>query len=75
MALNNTTADAVAQAICTALGVVDVPTINKYKLVYETLYAALKADIAIVLAANAVVTTGSSTTQQGPAAPITINPL
>lgn len=74
MALNNTTADAVATAICTALGVTDTASKNKYKQVYEILYAALKTDILITIAAASIVTTGSATTQTGPAAPIPLNP-
>lgn len=74
MALNNTTADAVATAICTALGVTDTASKNKYKQVYEILYTALKADILITIAAASIVTTGSATTQTGPAAPIPLSP-
>lgn len=75
MALSNTTADALAANICTALGVTDTASEAKYKQVYRLVYAALKTDIAILIAASSIVTTGSATTQTGPAAPITINPL
>ncbi len=74
MALNNTTADALATALCSALGVVDAPTIAIYKTIYRQVYASLKADITITLAALSVVTTGSAATQTGPQSPISINP-
>ncbi len=73
--LNNTNADALATALCSALGVVDAPSIAIYKTIYRTVYAALKTDISIVIAAASIVTTGSATTQTGPAAPIPISPL
>ncbi len=74
MALNNGTADAVATAICTALGVVDAVSIAKYKQVYEIVYTALKADILITLPAASVVTVGNAATQTGPAAPVLMAP-
>lgn len=74
MALDNSTADALATAITTALGVTDTVTLNKYKQIYEIVYAHLKADIAIIIGTNAIVTAGSASTQQGPPAPVTINP-
>lgn len=72
--LNNANADALANAICTALGVTDTASINKYKSVYELVYSHLKTDIQITIAAASIVTTGSATTQTGPAAPINISP-
>lgn len=74
MALNTGTADALATAICSALGVTDAPSIAKYKQVYELVYSHLKTDILITIAASSIVTTGSATTQTGPAAPIPLSP-
>ena len=74
MALNNTTADALATAICASLNVTDTATITAYKNIYRQVYASLKTDIQITIAAASIVTTGSATTQTGPAAPININP-
>lgn len=54
MPLNTATADAVASAIAAALGVVDAPSIAKYKQVYEILYTALLADIQIVVTVASV---------------------
>ena len=74
MPLNNTTADAVAAQICSALGVTDDASKAKYEAIYRALYTALKADILITIQASSIVTTGSATTQTGPAAPIPLNP-
>lgn len=75
MALNNGTADALALTICTTLGIADAPSIAKMKAQWRDVYAALKADITIQIAAASIVTTGSAATQTGPAAPIPLNPL
>ncbi len=75
MALNNTTADALATSICTALGVADTASQDKYKQIYRLVYAALKADIDIIIAANSINTAGSASAQSGPTpSPITIHP-
>lgn len=74
MSLNNGTADALATAICSALNITDAATQNVYKTIYETVYAHLKTDIQITIAASSIVTTGSATTQTGPTSPININP-
>ncbi len=65
--LNNTNADAVAAAICSALGVADTASMDKYKLVYRTLYAALKTDIAITVTVTSVtgVTAGGAVSGPG----------
>lgn len=67
MPLNNTTADAVATAICSALGVTDSASQAKYKQVYEILYAALKTDISITVTVTSVsgVTTGPGVSGPG----------
>lgn len=72
--LNPTNADALATAICSAIGVTDIATQNIYKTIYETVYSHLKNDIQITIAASSIVTNGSATTQTGPAAPINISP-
>ncbi len=74
MALNNTTADALAVLINTALGITDAASIAKTKQVYRLVYAQLKADILITLPAASVVTVGSAATQTGPAAPVPMTP-
>lgn len=74
MAMNNTTADACATAMASAMGISDADTIAQMKVQMRALYTALKADIQITIATNAIVTTGSAATQTGPAAPININP-
>ncbi len=72
MPLTPTTADAVATAIAAALGVTDTISINKYKQVYEILYAALLVDITATLSANTVITVGSAATQTGPTTPVPV---
>lgn len=74
MALNNTTADALATAICAALGVTDATTIADYKSIYRQVYASLKADIEILITANSITTTGTSSTQQGPTSNLPLAP-
>ena len=74
MALNNTTADALATTICTALGVTDTASKNKWKAITEAIYTALKTDIVMTILPSTVVTVGSATTQTGPAAPIPLSP-
>jgi hypothetical protein len=75
MALNNSSADACADAICTALNITDTPSKDKMKAQWRVIYAKLKADITIQIAAGSIVTTGSAATQTGPATPIPLNPL
>lgn len=74
MALSNTTADALAASICTALGVTDDVSKAKYQQVYRLVYSSLKADIAITIAALSIGTTGTAASQTGPQAPIILNP-
>lgn len=74
MALNNTTADAAAVAICSALGIVDAPSQAKMKDYWRIVYAKLKADIDITIATSSIVTVGSAATQTGPQAPIILHP-
>lgn len=72
--LNPTNADALGQAICTALSVTDATTITDWKTICELFYSHLKSDIQITIAASSIVTTGSATTQSGPASPINLSP-
>lgn len=74
MALNNTTADALAAAICSALGVDDAISQEKYRDIYRLIYAALKADIVITVQTNAITTVGSAATQTGPQTPLPLSP-
>lgn len=75
MALNNTTADALAVQINTALGIVDAVSIAKTKAQWRVIYAQLKIDIQTQISALSIVTTGTAATQSGPPSPIIINPL
>lgn len=74
MALTTANADAVATAFCAANGITDASAIAKWKSYTEQLYAtssgALVHAIGVTLPAGAVITTGSATTQTGPAAPV-----
>lgn len=72
--LNNTNADALASAICSALGVTDAASQTKYQEIYRLVYSHLKSDIEIILQTGTVVTTGSATTQTGPAVPVDMSP-
>lgn len=74
MPLNNTAADALATAICTSLNITDGDAKARWKTIAETLYSALKTDISIVIATDAIGTVGSAAAQSGPQAPVTINP-
>ncbi len=72
--LNPTTAKACADAICAALGVTDAAAVTKWEAVVGQLYTSLLTDIIITIGLGAIVTTGSATTQTGPAAPIPLSP-
>ena len=74
MALNNTTADALAVAICAALGIVDAASIQKMKDQWRVIYSGLKTDIQITIQMNAIATSGSAAAQQGPPNPVNISP-
>lgn len=67
MALNNTTADAVANAICSALSISDSATIADWKKIMEAIYAGLKTDIQIAVTVTSVsgVTTGGGVSGPG----------
>lgn len=77
MALNTGTADALATAIVTALGLTGTQATQAlvhWKAVCETLYTKLKTDIDITIGATTIVTSGNASTQSGPPSPITIHP-
>ncbi len=74
MALNNSTADALATAICSALGVTDPSAIAQWKTIYRQVYSSLKTDIVTTIGTNAIATAGSATNQSGPPAPVNISP-
>jgi len=74
MSLNNTTADALGQAIASALGVVDAPAIAQWKTICREIYSHLKTDVTTTILPGTIVTAGGPTTQTGPAVPIPINP-
>lgn len=67
MALNNTTADALANAISTALGIDDSESQQIMRDQWRIIYAALKADIVINVTVTSVsgVTTGGGTSGPG----------
>lgn len=73
--LNNASADALAASICSILGIADAPSQSKMQAQWRDIYAKLKADITIQIAAMSINTTGSASAQSGPPAPIPINPL
>jgi hypothetical protein len=72
--LNDTNADAMAVAICTALGIADTASQNIAKTHWRAIYARLKVDIQVTIAASSIGTTGGPAAQSGPAADIHINP-
>lgn len=72
--LNNTNADALAQAIFDVLDATGSVGLDQWKSICQTFYEKLLVDIVIMIQTGAIVTTGSATTQTGPAAPILINP-
>lgn len=72
--LNNTNADSLALAICTALGHTDTVTVDAWKTACRTIYSHLKTDIQVTIQVGSITTTGSATTQTGPQAPVNISP-
>ena len=73
MSLNNTTADALAVAICTSLGIQGNATaVANWKLVTRPFYAALKADIIATIGAGTINTAGGPAAQVGPPAPVLV---
>lgn len=76
MALNNTNADAVATAFCSANSITDATAIAKWKSLVRLLYSgssgSLVSAIGVTLPISTVVTVGSATTQTGPTAPVTL---
>ncbi len=67
MPLNNTTADALAVSICSALGIEDDDSIAKMKAQWRVAYAALKDDIDITVTVTSVsgVTVGAGVSGPG----------
>lgn len=74
MPLNPTTANALGEAIASALNVTDADAKAKWKAIANELYDALLADLTVTILAGSIVTTGSAATQSGPAAPIPLSP-
>lgn len=72
--LNNTNADALAAAIATALNITDTASKAVLQSTWRLVYAHLKTDIQVTIAATSITTNGSATTQSGPPAPINISP-
>lgn len=72
MALTAANAKICADAFCTTAGITDAAAVLKWEELVQQLYASLKTDIGAILPASSVVTTGSATTQTGPAAPVPI---
>ncbi len=64
MALDNTTADLLANAICSALSVTDPESVTAWKTITRLIYSALKTDAAVVVNGVTLVTTGTG--QSGP---------
>ncbi len=74
MPLNASTANALGEAMASAVGASDADTINQWKNIANTLYDALLTDLTVTILAGSIVTTGSAATQTGPAAPIPLSP-
>jgi hypothetical protein len=74
MALNNSNADTVATAYCSANGITDPAAIQKWKNFCRMLYlgssGSLLTAITATVPAMSIVTSGSAATQTGPAAPV-----
>lgn len=74
MPLNASTANALGEAMASAVGASDQDTIDQWKNIANALYDAIKADLTMTIMAGSIVTTGSAATQTGPAAPIPLSP-
>lgn len=70
MPLTSAQADTRATAFCTAQGITDLAAIAHWKALFEAVYAGILADATVAVPAASIVTTGSATTQTGPAAPV-----
>jgi len=70
MALTSGNADTAATAFCGAQSITDATAIAHWKALFETIYAHIAADLSVQVPASSIVTTGSATTQTGPAAPV-----
>lgn len=76
MSMNNGTADTLAAAMVSALGLTgDAATqaLVHWKAVCRTLYSGLKTDAVIPIPTSSIVTTGGPVTQTGPAAPVNLS--
>jgi len=76
MALNNGTADALAAAIVTALGLTGdqaTQATAHWQNVTRTLYSSLKTDAVVTIPSSAIATSGSATNQVGPPAPVNLS--
>lgn len=62
--------DTCATAICTALGVVDTPSINNWKAIMAQIASWISTNGNATIALNSITTVGSAATQQGPTAPV-----
>jgi hypothetical protein len=70
MSLTNGTADALATAICSALGVSNPAALANWKTICEQFYSHLKTDIVATISAGSINTAGSAAAQVGPPAPV-----
>lgn len=59
-----------ATNICTSLGVSDTASINQWKHIMSQIATWIEGNGTVTIAPSSIVTTGSATTQTGPAAPI-----
>lgn len=76
MALNNGTADALATAIVSALGLTGDQATQAtalWKNVTRTLYSSLKTDAVVTIPSSAITTNGSASAQVGPPAPVNLS--
>lgn len=72
--LNDITAKAAADTICSTLGITDTAAITKWENLMKDIYASLLTDIIITIAATSIATTGGATSQSGPPLPLPLHP-
>ena len=65
MAMNTTTADALAESICAGLGIDDEDAIAKWKTICREFYNAIVADAVVTVTSVSGVTTGAGVSGPG----------
>lgn len=67
------TADAAATSFCGTIGVTQPDAIAQWQKLFEEIATWITASGHATIPASAIVTTGSATTQTGPASPVTLS--